>query len=158
MIEFIKEQLSGAVRFMTESYVKDVAALGADKMSDAPGGSARVAWDYSYEVAFVGRRIAARLRMENPPEWPWKEGYAIAPEEFRTVDAISAELTAAGEEVCAAIMAADESTFRHEWVFGEDFKMSGFQMAMHAVDHISYHLGQLNQLQMLNGDAEVHWG
>ena len=154
-MQMIKDNLVGALRYLTQDYIRDVRKLGDDGMAADLGGKARRAYDYSYEVAYVGRRIAKRLRLEEPAPWPWAEGYAVAPAEFASVDALCAELEAAAEETCAAIMDMPDDRWTHEFPFGPDFKITAFQLAVHAIDHLTYHQGQLNQLQMIRGDDSM---
>jgi uncharacterized damage-inducible protein DinB len=155
-MENLKAGLIESLRMMTDLYVRDVNALGHDGMNANLGGSSRPAYDYSYEVAIVNRRIAKRLCGEDPGQWPFEEGFVIAPEDRRNIESASDELKGACGEVCRAIESMPEERWGQVYDLG-GFSMTGLQLAIHAIDHTAYHLGQLNQMQLARGDAEIHW-
>lgn len=156
MLEQVKTQLAESLDYMTRMLLADVRAAGDEGMGALPGGLARPAYDYVYEVGLVNHRIAARLRGQNPGPWPVENGYLVATDELRSIDAISKYLTDSTEDMTAALLGATEEDLMKEHSMG-DFTMTGFQLAIHSVDHLAYHMGQLNQLHMIRNDAQVHW-
>ncbi|MBX3097752.1 MAG: hypothetical protein KF812_12920, partial [Fimbriimonadaceae bacterium] len=90
--EAARKWVSGA----QDCYVKDIAAMSHDLLDK--GNNGRAPYDYTHEVAVVNRRVASRLRREEPGEWPF-EGWAVAPSHLRTPDAISADLKSSLEEI-----------------------------------------------------------
>jgi hypothetical protein len=135
--------------------VKDLNALPEDKVVESPGGSARPAADFVYEVAFINRRCAMRLRGEAPPPVE-NEPWIVAPEGFRTKDALTREMEESTAELLAGFDQRGPNGLtdliplpREEWTV--------FQLATFVTRHMNYHDAQLNYLQSLYGDLEVHW-
>lgn len=151
--------LSGAVKLLTmttEHYIRDIHALGQEGMEFEAGGVARRGYDFTYEVGFVAHRIARRLRSEPPGDWPWEEGYALAPAEFRSIDAIVSYLAGSTQAVIEAMEGASSEQWAQVFEMGP-MKMTAQEVAIHALDHMAYHMGQLNFIQMIRGDAEFHF-
>jgi len=134
-------------------YVKDLTAMTHEQLMDGRGG--RVPYDFTYEVAVVNRRVAKRLRGEDPGDWPY-DGWITAPEEFRNKEAITREFLAATDEIVSAF-----DSMNDEQVMGDVATSEGtkpvLDMMQFAAMHTMYHDGQLNQLQAQAGDMEVHW-
>ena len=61
------------------------------------------------------------------------------------------------DELSAALSAADEATLTKTVMAPWQMESTVFMLATIAVNHIWYHDGQLNLIQALNGDGDVHW-
>lgn len=148
---FWREQLASA----RDHYLKDLEALSDEQAGASPGGKARSALDFSYEVSFINRRLAKRLRSEAVE--PIQMGpFLTAPENLRTRGAIAADLRESFDEVLEAWDALPEDVSSHMVKFGEG-EVPVWQVASFGHMHARYHDGQLNLLQAINGDEEVHW-
>ncbi len=146
MKAYFHEQISGA----RDSYMKDLEALSPELLASKPGQSTRSAYDYTYEVAVVNHRLAKRLRGETPEKLG--EGWMMVPAEMHDKAKIQAEFTASMDDVLAAWDAlSDEQVANFEGDYAP-IKLAGF-----CTLHASYHDAQLNMLQSMAGDAEVHW-
>lgn len=133
-------------------YCKDLAALGE---AAAKGESSRAAVDFTHEVAVVNRRIAARLRGDDPGEWPFAE-WAVAPGHLRTAEAAEGEIRSSVAELKEALDGmTDAQLVEKRDIAGKE--TTPFEQTVFAAFHMSYHMGQLNYIQQLGGDMAVHW-
>lgn len=149
---FIADQIEKAA----SRYVIDLAALNEESRAQSPGGSARSAYDYTYECAVVNRRVAARLRGEDPGPWPFGEGWAQAPAEFRDAETAGAELKSSAEELVSAWNAFPEERIEQPIVLTSGDAKPVELVHLCAV-HLNYHDAQLNLLQAMSGDESMHW-
>lgn len=141
----------------TACYVQDLEAMSDEACTNKPNGVGRSAIDYTYEVTFVNRMLATRMRGEEPPEWPWNDGWAVAPEGYTRQQAID-DLKQSSEELKSLIQNMDESQLRTQTEMPDGRVTSPFERANFAALHMMYHDAQLNYCQAMNGDLEIHWG
>jgi len=138
-----------------EFYLKDIDALTEEQLNASPGGNARVAYDFIYEVVVINQRLAARLRLEEPPAPAWKFGeeWAVAPASFRNKETAKAEIAASIDEVIIAFKNGDPN---RPCPTSEGDKPA-VELALFASMHCMYHLAQLNYIQAFYGDLGIHW-
>ncbi len=129
-----------------ESVKKDLAELTHDDLDRSWGSSSRRAYDVVYELGLINRRIAHRLRGEEPGPMPWKFGeeWLQAPEEMRDKASVAELFDATANEVLDAALDSTDEPYVIE--------MLSFLTA-----HAMYHDGQLNFIQSMKGDMAVHW-
>lgn len=136
-------------------YLADLEAMSDEVLAQAPGGSARSAYDMTYEVCHIHRRIAKRLKGEHLEPMDPSKGWMRAPEEFRNKTAAITEM----KESAAAMIAGLEA----EADFNRAIPLptgttSPLDLASLAAVHLMYHDAQLNYIQSLNDDVAMHWG
>lgn len=139
----------------TNDYVSDLKALTHDQLNTSPGGGARTGYDFTLEIVQVNERIAARLRGEAPA--PPGEGWTVAPAEFQNKDVAVDAITASGEAVVAAWDALPPGDVDMEIVLPSGATMTPMDLMYLAGVHLRYHDAQLNYLQAMVGDTQVHW-
>lgn len=151
LINLVKDRIADAGK----DYLLDLQSMPDHMLEDSPGGDARAPYDFTYEVVVVNRRVAARLRGQEPEPWPF-EGWAVAPEGFRSKDKACGELQASIDEVLQAWTALtdEEALAEFDLPTGKGTKLG---IASLVATHMTYHDGQLNYVQAMNGDSEVHW-
>ncbi len=141
-----------------DCYAKDLKAMQEGQITESCGGSARSACDFSYEVAVVNHRILARMKGEDPGAWPFADGWAVAPEDYRSVSAIATNVDDSIKSMMSLIESFDEDKITEKFtVPGQTEETSIGELAVFASMHIMYHAAQLNFIQSLAGDLEVHW-
>jgi len=140
-----------------EEFVKDLSALSESDLGKSWSGS-RTAYDIAYEVGVLNRRIAMMCREMDPGPWPWEFGneWLKAPDELRSKAAIVKHIEEAGQEVVNSIGRDVEKTVRVVGPSGDGTRPI-YQIVIGAAKHIFYHDAQLNFIQQLTGDMEVHW-
>ena len=135
--------------------INDLEALPDDKVAESPGGSARSAADFVYEVAFVNRRVAVRLTGVAPPPVEF-DGWMMAPPEFRNKAKLKQELQESVDALLDALDSHAPDGIDH-LVPMPQAEWSVFETVTFVTRHMNYHDAQLNYLQALYGDAEMHW-
>ncbi len=148
MKAYLSELLTGSLTRIG----KDIDALSHEALDASPGGKARAGYDYLHEVAVVNHRIAARLKGEEPAEWPFGDDWAVAPAELRNKAAMKASLEASVQAVVDAIGDNPE-----RMITTPEGDRPAYGMAVFAAIHMNYHDGQLNLVQGLHGDPEMNW-
>jgi hypothetical protein len=139
----------------SKAYADDLSAMTHEQLSTCVAGRARIAYDFTSEVACINRRFAKRLRGEAPDPLP--EGWIVAPDGFRAKEAAIAEIRASAAELVEAWneLAQDEL----DSVIPLQNGASTFPADLMALAtyHCGYHDAQLNYIQALHGDLEMHW-
>jgi hypothetical protein len=140
----------------TGFYSKDLEALSEDQIFGCAGGVARRPADFTYEVCLINRRVAARLRGEEPPAWPEGEGFVGAPADLSSKASIATYFA----DACAELMAAAKAIPAEEGdkLIGPEGKQEpAYAMVSFCAMHTMYHDAQLNFVQSLAGDGGMHW-
>jgi hypothetical protein len=153
----IKSFFSEQIRAVKADYVKDLEALSEEQLGQSPGGGARSAFDFTYEVGFVNNRIAQRLRGETP-EFFEDKGWILAPEEYRSKETAIGFLSESMDQVVEAWEAVPESDIRKPITTQTGGQTNPLDLAFMCAYHTGYHDAQLNYLQAIHGDTAVHWG
>ncbi|MBS1716073.1 MAG: DinB family protein [Armatimonadetes bacterium] len=151
----LKAHMSQSLERVLRLYVQDLEALDDVRLGQSLGGTARKPIDFTYEVAFVNRRIAKRLRGEDPGPFD-ADGWITAPDGFTGKAEAIAELSASVQEVLDAWDRVDEADLGRE-IETPGGPTNAFKVMMMAVTHTNYHDAQLNYVQSLLGDDEMHW-
>ena len=146
--------LSGLLRQAATFYSKDVMALSDEAFNSSFAGKARRPVDFTYEVIYVNRRIAAMFRGEE--FGASGEGWMVAPEGWNSREQAVEELKASVDEVISEWeKLTDEQRLEKK---GEGMFAAPYDRMTMACVHMFHHGGQLNYVQSLHGDDEMHWG
>lgn len=135
-------------------FSNDLKALG-NGLGQTWGGVSRSAYDFTYEIIFVNRRIAKRIRGEEQEPFQFGE-FMRAPEPFCSETNAVNEFETSTQEVIDALSAisADEIT---KTIQLPESTSTPLELGLFCATHIVYHDGQLNLMQAARGDNEVHW-
>lgn len=147
--------LSQLIKSAGDDFVNDLKGLTDDQLTSSPMGSARPAADFAYEVAYVNCRVATRLRGETPGPWPF-ESWVTAPDDKKNQAALIEEIESSIQEVTTALAALSDADLMQPIKMGEE-ESSLYKLASMCLIHTCYHDGQLNYIQSLHGDMEIHW-
>lgn len=133
-------------------YLKDLQALPETDLFADRG--ARLAIDFTYETVEINRRMAARLRGQEPKKLARE--MPEAPDLFRDKTMALDEIRDSANELLAAWdeLGPDRMTAMVR-TSGED--ESALSLALFAARHMQHHDGQLTYLQSLSGDRTNHW-
>jgi hypothetical protein len=132
---------------------RDLEAMTHEQLAHSGGEATRTPYDFIYECVIVNNRMTDRIRKVEPTPWPWGEGqYAIAPDDWRDKTVALERLeTSFHNLLAAAVENPDEEIQLPNEVD------TAFGLALFADYHCGYHLGQINYVQTLYGDRQMHW-
>lgn len=155
MATTLKDYLIERMKTLSANYIEDLEACSEEVLASNPGGSARTAYDFTYEVIVVNRRITKRLKGEDPGPFP-RDGWIKAPPEFCAKSVAIADFRASAEDVMAAFEADPESEIERKIALPAG-ETSPLDLITLTYNHWNYHDAQLNYLQAIRGDEAVHW-
>ena len=99
------------------------------------------------ECVNANRMFAALLRGESPEK----------PADLNlTLETAQQEIIASSNELAAAIGYMNEEDFEKDFIHPVRGPLKGKILAMGAYRNMAYHSGQINFIQILNGDHEFH--
>lgn len=157
MSEFdIKAFISTNLERNAGMYVQDFEALPDDALGRSPSGVARSPYDFTYEVCTVNNRVAMRLQGQEPPAMDNK-GWMTAPDEFKNRETAVSEFKASVEALKSAWNNVPAERIHDDLKIPNWDGATPLSMVGMMTSHIGFHCGQLNYIQTLNGDAEMHW-
>ncbi len=151
--DYFRKQIADA----QNDYVKDLDALSDEQLASAPGGSARTPYDFTFELVYVNRRIAQRLRGETPAPASEDGGWMKAPENFQSKEAAKKEFSETMDEILQAWDKVSPGDLQTPIKLPNGSETCAIDMAALAARHTFYHDAQLNYLQAMHGDEKVHW-
>lgn len=135
-------------------------SVPADKAEWVPMGDARTVLSQMQEVATAGRWFTPIVRDRKPPEFDEharKEAIRIR-QSFDTIEKCVGAARDSTSDLCQIIAAFPDSALEDEMVlpFGGGVVMTMADvLGMHHWNMV-YHLGQINQIQLMLGDREMH--
>jgi hypothetical protein len=151
-----KEVLEKHIGMQAKMYADDLKSMTHEQLATKPGNSERCAYDFTYEIVLLNRRVVHRLKGEDPGAWPGGSGFVAAPPEFCHQEAAIKEL----EDSVAALLSvlkqfpAERMT---EPIAIESGMTSAEELCRIVAGNLAYHDGQLNLIQLMDGDTKVHW-
>ncbi len=147
-LKYVDEQLQQA----RSVFITDLEAMDEEALGTPIKGKARTPYDFTYEIIVVNNRFAKRLRGEDPGPWPFAEGWAVAPPEYRDKVRALEEFQSSMEAVRQAL-----GTDLYRVIETANGSTTPFEMGLFCSFHVLYHDAQLNYIQELHGDMEMHW-
>ncbi len=151
----VKQHIRKRLESSSHLYAKDLEAIPEDQLLNSIGGVARTAVDFTYEVAFVNRRMAARIAGQALPDHN-HDGWMKAPAEFSSKEACIAEFRGSVEALFQAWDGLAEDALEAP-IATPNGETTALNMASLAATHMSYHDAQLNFIQSFHGDDSMHW-
>ncbi len=154
-----REQADKWLETASKFYLQDLEAIPEEKLGISPAGQARTPYDFTYEVALVNNRVANDISGQPNEPWPFPDDtWAVAPEELRSKAAITDFLRQSIDNIKAAYADKTEeelsARMRPE---GRETDTCHADRIMFAAYHTGYHGAQLNYIQSIYNDLEVHW-
>ncbi len=137
-------------------YLKDLSFIPEDKLTSSPGGCARNPLDFTAECAGFNRLVAALLRGEQAAYD--SDSHAKTAAAITSFEIAKAELEASVEALAQTVESLSDEALGEAVTTPWGMETTRFGLAEIASEHITYHDGQLNYIQSLYGDGEVHWG
>lgn len=153
----LKAFLTGMIQRSANRLADDLAHLSTEQLSTSPMGVARNPLHFSAEcIGF--NSLVVNAFSGAPSLRPSEEAREKFFASFDSLEKAQAGLRRSAEEVVAVIAEADEAKLTEQAMAPWGEPMPLYMLIYVAADHMSYHDGQVNYIQTLYGDAEVHWG
>ena len=149
----VKAYLSSQISLGLNRFVADLSALTEEQRRSSPGGMARSPYDMAFELATVNNDLASLMK-GHPQREDEEEGWTKAPEDFMELGKAKHALEMETRDFLEALQAVPEADLDKSLDSGTT---SPLRIATMVNRHMHYHDAQLNYLQTLYGDQEVHW-
>lgn len=148
--------LSGWLMALTDMYTKDINAIPEDKWHATFGGVSKSAADATADVIGMLGWTTDAL---NGNVAQVTESYIsdALKSTCATQEGAAAALASASGAFAGALSAASDEALNSVVVPPWNMPTPLFILANIAVSHVWYHDGQLNYIQALLGDGDVHW-
>jgi hypothetical protein len=149
----LKPYVLDTVNSSIDRICKDLDSMTQEELDRSING-ARSGFDFIYEVGVVNDLIAERLKGNNPASpFPEEEGkYLVAPDDMKDIEKLKSFLRQSAEHLVEAL--GDDLTRE---VPGFSGSVPAYQRVLFSAIHAMYHDGQLNYIQSMKGDFQVHW-
>lgn len=155
-----QDQVVRATQKALDDIVRAAQAVPADKLDWSAGGAARSVLNQMQEIAISGDWFVPILRDRQVPafdEHARKESGRLM-KENDTLEKCVAAAQAGTSALCRAIAAFPSDALEDELVmpFGGGMRLSMADIMTLHRDNMVYHTGQINFVQLLLGDREMH--
>lgn len=151
-----RAELSGWAKQLTHMFCIDLKHIPAQCFTEPHGGKARTVADLCAEVSGLNMMVVGALTGVETP-MPTDEERAAYTATLTNAEACIHAIRSSGEALAQAIADTSEATFTEMFTAPWGMTVSKYQFANMIVNNIWYHDGQLNYLQSLHGDDQVHW-
>ncbi len=152
----VKKVVAERLEGVKADYANDLAALTHEQLGTAAARGARVPYDWTYEVVVVNDRMSNAMKGISNGPWPF-EGWAVAPEDFRNPERAISEISRSLDGIIESWNALGEEEISREITSPGGATSTPLDFALMCVQHTAYHDAQLNFVQAMGGDMEVHW-
>ncbi len=152
-----KALIAGWTYAMTDMYCKDLKAMSDEQLVAAQPGVARSASKLTADACAMAV-YATKLLSDPSAEFQMEADMNRMVEEMTTVSEAVRVVSEAGGALSQAIGAASDDRLAEMMTppWGGP-AMPMFLFVTIAANHLWYHDGQINLIQAMNGDGEVHW-
>lgn len=152
-----KDFVASSLDQVESIYLKDLEAMTEEQLATPQNGKARTPYDFTYEIAETNNHIANRIATGQETPWPFK-GWATAPPELQSKQAAVSHFKTSVQNLRDAVSPLTEEELTQKFVpEGREKETSKAELAHFCALHMAYHDAQLNFIQSLDGDLEMHW-
>ncbi|MFM9873093.1 MAG: DinB family protein [Fimbriimonadaceae bacterium] len=134
---------------------KDMDATSEEDFACCPGGKARPATNYIAEAGLFNTVVSEVVT--NPENAIDMQSRYEVLKEITTKDQSREMFTKGCRDLEAAIESTSAEDLATEVTAPWGMPSTKGKLLMWGINHSMYHLGQLNQLQLIKGDEDVHW-
>ena len=156
----LQEQLVRMTQKALDDVCRAARAVPEDKLEWAPQGAARSVLAQMREIAGAAVWFLPIVRDRTVPAFDAhaKRESARAMRGFKTLDACVRAARAGTSTLCEAILALEDEHLDEEihLPFGGGTSLAIVDVALLHHNNMLYHLGQINQIQLMLGDREMH--
>lgn len=148
--------LTGIVQETAYLCSRDIEASSDEMCNCTQEGKCRSMLAMTAELIGFNHLVAGILRGENP-SFPTPEERDEMAKTITTKESAVVGLNASVGVVCEAIAGIEAGDWLTKIMAPWGMEVTKAHIASWAALHMMYHDGQINLLQILNGDHEVHW-
>ncbi len=155
-----QDQVVRSTQRALDDVCRAALAVPAEKVEWVPLGDVRSVLSQMQEIATAGNWFLPIVKDRKPPEFDEharKEAMRLR-QSFDTVEKCVEAAKDSTSNLCRAISAFPDSALEEEMrlPFGGGITMTGADiLGMHQWNMV-YHLGQINQIQLMLGDRDMH--
>lgn len=152
-----QEMIVELTQYACEGLIRNVKAMPAERHGWEPSAHSRSAHNMLWECAVVNDRFARFLKGE-PAEPITIQGLGEmwAADPAADVETLITDLRSATASLCESILALEDDQFAEEVELGPDSPLPKKMLMWMGLRNMWYHLGQVNYIQSLYGDREMH--
>lgn len=155
-----QDQLVRLTQKALDDIVRSASAVPADKLTWTPGGETRSTLSQMQEIAMSGSWFVPLVKDRSVPEMDEharKEAARIR-ESYDTLEKCIDAAKQSTAELCAAISDFPDASLEDEITlpFGGGAVMTMADVLFLHTWNLTYHLGQINQIQLALGDRAMH--
>ncbi|MDH7480764.1 MAG: DUF1572 family protein [Armatimonadota bacterium] len=151
----ILEVAKQLIRNQAETLVKDSGYIPAEKLSWCALGCAKTAADILKEIACSNVQMAASIRGEKPGKF--EEEFADRVGKASTLTELGQLVKDSADIVCRAIDSHSEADLEKQITMPWGAVFPLYEAIFLPANHMTYHDGQINYIQLLLGDSKFHW-
>lgn len=148
--------LTGLVQETAYLCGRDIDASSEEMCNCTQDGKCRSVLAMTAEVIGFNHLVASLLRGETRG-FPTPEERDAFAAKFTTKEAAKAGLETSVGDVCSAIEGVEASDWMTKITAPWGVEVTKAHLCSWSALHMMYHDGQINLIQILNGDHEVHW-
>ncbi|WP_158409140.1 DinB family protein [Fimbriimonas ginsengisoli] len=152
----LRQVISAMISEACETYNSDLSHVPEDKLHAIPMGAARTPASFTAECIGFNRFVARALRNE-PVYMPGTEEREAFVRSFDSLTKLQEGLTDSCGVVIEALAALEPEELAAEVRAPWGQPLPAYRLAYYAASHMNYHDGQINYIQSLYGDGEMHW-
>lgn len=153
----VQSNLAGQARMYGNMFKVDLKHIPESEYASSKGGKAKSVQAIVAEVIGFNKMAAGILQGKGAGTMPSEEESAAFAKAFNTTAACQSALEESCEELAKAIEATSDEDLTKTQLAPWGMEMTYVDWASIATTHILYHDGQLNFIQSLNGDDQIHW-
>ena len=150
----IKEVLKQSAQMGTSFMIKDIKHLTDQQLTASPGGKAKCPLEVIAEVGLLNQAMADTMLGK---EASTEDSFMTKIPAINTREKALAILESGTNAICEAIDKTPIEDFQTQVTAPWGYPSTKYFLASFAGAHAMYHDGQLNYVQAMNGDTEVHW-
>lgn len=155
-----QEQVVRATQKALDDVIRAAEAVPAEKLDWSPGGAARTVLNQMQEIAVSGDWFVPILRDRKVPsfdEHALRESRRLMAQND-TLEKCVAAARAGTSALCQQIAAFPSEMLEEELTmpFGGGMRLTMADIMLLHRDNMVYHTGQINYVQLLLGDREMH--
>lgn len=153
----VQANLANQIRRYSQMFNIDLNHIPEDEYTVSKGGKARTIQAIVAEVVGLNKMVAEILKGDGAGPMPSDEERAAFEAAFATRADCQTAITESAEALARILEKTRDEDLAKTEMAPWGMPMTYLEWSNIAVVHVMYHDGQLNFIQSLNGDDQIHW-